>query len=113
MKIVTIKLPKNPAHNPHAKVTAPCAVSEVCTDSTGEHHSVIALDDEVETMREQYGHITRVEDVEADISAMGMLREGIRMVAEEIGIDPDTIDGPSLDALVDRTFGKALDLAQS
>lgn len=62
MKIVTIKLPKNPNHNPHAKVTGPCPVSSVCTDSTGEHHSVIVHSEaEIEQLRERFKHITRIE----------------------------------------------------
>jgi hypothetical protein len=64
MKIVTIKLPKNPHHDPHNKVTAPCEVSDVCTDSTGEHHSVLVeTDEQVEELRQQFGHITRIEEV--------------------------------------------------
>lgn len=39
--LVTVKLPRNPAHNPHNKVTGPCPVSHFqCTDVTGEHHTV-------------------------------------------------------------------------
>lgn len=62
--LVTIKLPKNPNHNPHSKVTGPCPVSRVCTDSTGEHHTVLVGNDaEVEELRKRFGHITRVEKV--------------------------------------------------
>ena len=60
--LVTIKLPKNPKHDPRNKKTAGCPVSEECTDSTGEHHTVIARSEaEVEDVRKTFEHITRVE----------------------------------------------------
>lgn len=64
--IVTIKLPKNPEHNPHDKKTGECAVSALCTDVTGEHHSLLveATDDAVAAVvarRHGYQHVTRVE----------------------------------------------------
>lgn len=62
-RLVTIKLPKNPKHDPHNKVTGPCRVSETCTDSTGEHHTVLIHTDEgLEELKANF-HITRVEDV--------------------------------------------------
>lgn len=68
--LVTIKLRKNPNHDPHNKVTAPCAVSESCTDTTGEHHTLIAWSqDEVEAIRQKYGHVTRVESVSRPFAA--------------------------------------------
>ena len=61
--LVTIKLPRNPAHNPQRKITAQCVFSAACTDSTGEHHTTLVHSDaEVEALREKY-HITRVESV--------------------------------------------------
>jgi len=45
--IVTVRLPRNPKHNPHHKQTGVCPLSMVvkgvtqCTDITGEHHSYI------------------------------------------------------------------------
>lgn len=60
--LVTVKLPKNPDHNPRDKKTGICAVSARCTDVTGEHHTVYAKDYEaVEALLEKFGHITRVE----------------------------------------------------
>lgn len=41
--IVTVKLPKEPLHDPKAKVTGACRLSAVCTDWTGAHHSFIVL----------------------------------------------------------------------
>ena len=39
--LVTVKLPRNPEHDPRRKVTGPCPVNgSVCTDVTGEHHTV-------------------------------------------------------------------------
>jgi len=63
--LVTIKLPKNPNHDPHNKVTGECPFSWDCTDSTGEHHTGIAATwEEIEDLRETYKHITRIEEVE-------------------------------------------------
>jgi hypothetical protein len=66
--IVTIKEPKNPAHNPHAKVTSSCTLSEACTDSTGEHHSLLVnapdLDTALKYSRKRWSHVTRVEMVD-------------------------------------------------
>ena len=65
-RLVTIKLPRNKNHNPHNKITAECPVSTDCTDSTGEHHTVIVYSDaEVEGLRATFGHITRIEEVGA------------------------------------------------
>lgn len=64
VQLVTIKLPKNPDHNPREKLTNTCAVSPECTDSTGEHHTVaVYTDDEVDALRTRFGHITRIERV--------------------------------------------------
>ena len=74
--IVTIKMPRNPKHNPHNKVTGECKFSPVCTDVTGEHHNILVLAegylkshaDHIVDVRSQvklkYGdttHITRIE----------------------------------------------------
>lgn len=66
MKIVTVKLPKNPNHNPHAKVTGPCPVNgATCTDVTGEHHTVLITNDaSLAALRAKFKHITRIEDTE-------------------------------------------------
>lgn len=64
LMLVTIKLPKNPEHDPRNKKTGLCPVSPTCTDVTGEHHTVVARTvDEVEELREKFGHITRIEKV--------------------------------------------------
>ena len=65
--LVTVKLPKNPAHNPRDKRTGPCPVNvtEVCTDTTGEHHTIVVHGSDVEDVstfvRERFAHITRLE----------------------------------------------------
>lgn len=74
---VTVRLPKNPEHNPRAKVTGVCPVTgDPCTDITGEHHTFLADFDghtlhgkeiDAEGVREFYRntfHVTRVESVE-------------------------------------------------
>lgn len=67
--LVTIKLPKNPAHDPRNKVADQCpAVGTrvlMCTDSTGEHHTVpVEARDAVQAICNpafEDKHITRVE----------------------------------------------------
>ncbi len=66
--IVTVKLPRNPAHNPREKVTGTCPLSHpdeplLCTDVTGEHHSILTTTDVKLEWEEQGFHVTRVEEV--------------------------------------------------
>lgn len=67
--LVTVKLPKNPEHNPRDKKTGPCPVNgKPCTDVTGEHHTFLAKLEDVseEGVRDVYQeiyHVTRVETV--------------------------------------------------
>lgn len=67
--LITVKLPKNPEHNPREKKTGPCPVSDLpCTDVTGEHHTFIsdfpgATADEVRIHFADQYHVTRVESV--------------------------------------------------
>lgn len=66
---VTVKLPKNPDHNPRSKVvnTCPANPDAVCTDSTGEHHTLLWQGESLEAaMRHWHAqnvHITRIEEV--------------------------------------------------
>ena len=64
--IVTVKLPKNPEHDPHNKKTGTCKFSDLCTDVTGEHHSFLYEGDSVEWVRRHWTskgtHVTRVEE---------------------------------------------------
>jgi hypothetical protein len=64
--IVTIKLAKNPEHNPKQKKSNACPLKggTICTDSTGEHHSFVTLGksvQDVKTYWEDRYHVTRVE----------------------------------------------------
>lgn len=66
--IVTIKLAKNPRHDPRNKLTGQCAVSDHCTDVTGEHHSYLTTGESLEAVRESakdggWTHVTRIEEV--------------------------------------------------
>lgn len=64
--LVTVKLPPNPEHDPHNKVTDQCPImgNGLCTDVTGEHHTVIAYTTgDVLRLQDLYKHITRVEEV--------------------------------------------------
>lgn len=64
--LVTIKLPKNPAHDPRNKVTGPCPLSEkVCTDVTGAHHTIMVRMPSIEDVRSEFSdsHITRIEEI--------------------------------------------------
>lgn len=61
--LVTVKLPKNPAHDPRNKKAGPCPVSgRYCSDTTGEHHTLLwdGSREEVDVAFGKY-HITRVE----------------------------------------------------
>jgi hypothetical protein len=63
--LVTVKLPRNPEHYPRNKVVGKCPVSgQRCTDTTGEHHTLLWVGTESEAMTafEKY-HITRIEEV--------------------------------------------------
>jgi hypothetical protein len=70
--LVTIRLlDKDPDHNPARKVTSACAVTDECTDSTGEHHTFAAYGTDATSMRDAWNkagrsrgyRVTRVEAV--------------------------------------------------
>lgn len=66
MYLVTVKLPKNPNHDPHNKISGPCPIAPMnfCSDTTGEHHTFVSRLDSVMEIKEMYGnsyHITRIE----------------------------------------------------
>lgn len=69
--LVTVKLPKNPMHNPRNKVTGVCPVNDkqTCTDVTGEHHTALYNAPEhmnildVRAYWADHYHVTRVEEV--------------------------------------------------
>lgn len=68
--LVTVKLPRNPNHDPRNKVTGDCPVNDLpCTDVTGEHHtlmlSAMEVADAEDCVRRDYPgiHITRSEVV--------------------------------------------------
>jgi hypothetical protein len=44
MILLTVKLPRNPAHDPANKVIGACPVNgKFCTDVTGQHHTLLFL----------------------------------------------------------------------
>lgn len=67
--LVTIKLHKNPNHNPKMKVAGICPANpdKLCSDITGEHHTLLwegnSLVDAIEHWRGMGLHVTRVEEV--------------------------------------------------
>lgn len=70
--LITVKLDKNPAHDPANKVTGPCPLTPhlTCTDVTGQHHTVVHTSgDTVEEVKEWWErldyHVTRIEEVPA------------------------------------------------
>jgi hypothetical protein len=70
--LVTVKLPKNPTHNPRAKKSGPCPVNgEPCSDVTGEHHTVVMRTTHtLSWVAAEYGkeyHVTRVESMPGKI----------------------------------------------
>lgn len=67
--LVTVKLPKNPDHDPTKKQTGSCPVSpeKTCTDTTGAHHTVLCYgESEADILRywsqERHFHVTRIEE---------------------------------------------------
>lgn len=70
--IVTVKLPRNPVHNPKRKREGICPIirkkKRVCTDITGSHHSFIEHGKDLEDIRRKVlaacHHITRIEVIE-------------------------------------------------
>jgi hypothetical protein len=70
--IVTVKLERNPQHDPLHKKDGVCPVSnKYCTDITGQHHSFIVHGVSIPDIRcrtlLRYKHITRIEVImEAD-----------------------------------------------
>jgi hypothetical protein len=72
--IATVKLPRNPKHNPSNKVKGECPLSKqigvsiYCSDATGEHHSYIeegkTIAEIEDKAKRKFGHITRIEILE-------------------------------------------------
>lgn len=71
MWLVTLKLPKRADHDATCKVTGRCPApgGGICTDVTGQHHSVLVRADSADDAAARFPdhHITRVE--EAIVSA--------------------------------------------
>lgn len=66
--IVTIKMSKDPNHDPKNKITGECPSTGMeCTDTTGEHHSFLhqaGSAEEIRTGLQALGvHVTRIEMV--------------------------------------------------
>ena len=67
--IVTVKLPRNPQHNPQNKKSGKCPITGwTCTDVTGSHHSYIESGQNRAEIwwkaKEKFGHVTRIEVIE-------------------------------------------------
>lgn len=73
--IVTIRLPRNPLHNPKHKREGICPLfcpidspKRICTDITGEHHSYIeegtSLEDIKKRAKVKSHHVTRIEVID-------------------------------------------------
>ena len=66
--VVTIKLPRNPDHDPRNKKTGICPASQFCTDVTGQHHSYLTEGTDADAVRAEarslgFEHVTRIEAV--------------------------------------------------
>jgi len=72
--LVTVKLAKNPDHDPHRKVIGPCPLNgdeaKICTDTTGEHHTIMVQAMGYEAARintlkayPEAKHVTRIEEM--------------------------------------------------
>jgi len=71
--IVTVRLPRNPDHDPKNKKTGKCPLFKAysgaftCTDITGQHHSYIDYGKDLEDIKQKaqarFGHVTRIEEL--------------------------------------------------
>lgn len=64
--MVTVKLPRNPNHDPKNKVTGKCPMGDgICTDVTGEHHTILVQGTTMDWINDYFAgrHITRIEEV--------------------------------------------------
>ena len=73
--LVTVKLARNPEHDPHNKITGKCPVDpwgwgmdkdRICTDVTGQHHTFLAEGASVDDVYQMYARrhlITRIEEI--------------------------------------------------
>lgn len=93
--LVTVKLPRNPRHNPRSKTAGNCPVTGLyCTDTTGEHHTVLieavdAVAAEVDA-RMLYGHVTRIEDAGLSRAQHPNLGAGLdAQLGDQAGAAPD------------------------
>lgn len=69
--VVTIKLPRDPKHDPRNKRQGKCPISKIigreiwCTDVTGSHHSYVETGYNAKEIRgkieARFKHITRIE----------------------------------------------------
>lgn len=66
--VITVKVPKNPQHDPHNKQLGECPYSTQCTDVTGVHHSFLGTIVDISRLHEEGVHITRTELVTAEQS---------------------------------------------
>jgi hypothetical protein len=67
--IVTVKLERNPKHDPSHKKDGMCPVSgKYCTDITGQHHSFVVDGTSIPDIQNRtllrYKHITRIEVID-------------------------------------------------
>lgn len=88
--IITVKLPKNPEHDPRNKQTDICQFSPVCSDSTGEHHSFLGTQETLVWLGKQSVHITRAEFIARE-NVERVLRDANR-TPEEAQADRETAE---------------------
>lgn len=87
--LVTVKLPRNPDHNPRAKVTAPCQLGSglECTDVTGEHHTYLVEATSRNTAQQHaeqhHGHVTRIEETRHVGSAAAVARAWVALPPDD------------------------------
>lgn len=78
--IVTVKIKRNPRHDPKSKHIGPCPIngvvfkSGICTDMTGSHHSYIAKGKDLEEItyyaERKFDHVTRIEPIDIKIGGV-------------------------------------------
>lgn len=67
--LVTVKIPRNPAHDPFNKIAGTCPVSGAhCTDITGQHHTLLVSAQNIDQLQRTIvfpdgASLTRIEKV--------------------------------------------------
>ena len=106
--VVTIKVKRDPKHDPMNKKTGVCPTSSACTDTTGEHHTYITTGRNIDDVRQSaleagWRHVTRVEQMDVvGTVEVGVARKIVATVLEDLRGRKGV--GDSLDDIDDEIY---------